>query len=142
MIPCAPCLEYPIENLTRGRLYPYDLLTIIRTFFLPPVKYPLVISGKTKFTLISMVHENFLQILTKYVRSNVQPFWFRKLFKQGEYGRVLDVGQDLPLVEVLARCRSSVTFALQIVITRLSVIIMEGTLECKVDSINRKSMGA
>ena len=30
----------------------------------------------------------------------------------------------------------------KLVITRLSVIIMEGTLECKVDSINRKSMGA
>ena len=30
----------------------------------------------------------------------------------------------------------------KLVITRMSVIIMEGTLECKVDSINRNSMGA
>ena len=52
------------------------------------------------------------------------------------------MGQGLPLVEVLARCRSSVTFALQVVITRMSIIIVEGTLKCKVDSINRKSMGA
>ena len=26
VIPCAPCLEYPIENLTHGRLYPYQMI--------------------------------------------------------------------------------------------------------------------
>ena len=34
------------------------------------------------------------------------------------------------------------TFALQIVITRMSVSKMEGTLKCKVDSVNRESMDA
>ena len=26
VIPCSPCLEYPIENLTRGRMYPYQMI--------------------------------------------------------------------------------------------------------------------
>ena len=36
---------------------------------------------KDKIHLNGMVRENLLPILTKYVRSNVQPFWVRKLFK-------------------------------------------------------------